>query len=189
MSIPFRYLLRLTILLSCTGPTESVEPPDSDKIQGIVISTHGGGRDWGYDTIVSTLEDIRSIGANWVATHPYGTIQADGSIRFRNFNQNDPPSQLVRPIREAHSQGMRIWIKPHLAYWRSPFEWRGEITFESREEWDRFWTDYRDWILSVVSACRDADGIVIGTELDKTLHHEKEWRNHGSETNLCLELD
>ena len=77
---------------------------------------------------------------------------------------------------EAHALGLKICIKPHLAYWRSGFSWRGDISFDTDEQWTRFWRDYRKWMLTIVVACADADAIVIGTELDRTLDHEQEWR-------------
>lgn len=166
--------LLLCVLLAALplGASDS----DKDRVRGITISTHGGGRDWGSDAIVPTLRDIRAVGANWVSTHPYARIDADGTVRFRPFDPDDPPAHLVRPIREAHAQGLSICIKPHLAYWGSPFSWRGEITFQTDEQWRRFWQDYRRWILALAHASRDADAFVVGTELDQTLHFEAEWR-------------
>ena len=151
---------------------------DDTPMRGITISTHGGGRDWASDEMVSTLRDIEILGANWVATHPYAGISQDGSVRVRRFEgaSDLAPAHWTRPIVEAHKQGLKICIKPHLAYWRSGFEWRGEIAFRSEEEWTRFWADYRAWILDVAEACKDADAFVVGTELDKTLNHEAEWR-------------
>jgi hypothetical protein len=63
-----------------------------------------------------------------------------------------------------------------LAYWRSTFQWRGEIEFYTEEHWAQFWSEYRHWILTLAEACKDADGFIIGTELDKTLQYEDEWR-------------
>ena len=71
---------------------------------------------------------------------------------------------------------MSICIKPHIAYWGSSFSWRGEIEFSREDAWDRFWRDYRAWITLLAEACREADGFVVGTELDRTLRFEDEWR-------------
>ena len=149
---------------------------DDAEVRGITISTHGIGRDWGSDAIVPTLEDIRAVGANWVAIHPYASIRADGTLRWSAIDPDDPPAHIVRPIREAHRLGLRIYIKPHIAYWRSPFSWRGEIAFDRAEDWQRFWRDYREWIALLATVCREADGFVVGTELDRMLTFEEEWR-------------
>ncbi len=121
------------------------------------------------------MVDLQSLGADWVAIHPYARIEADGSVRFRSIDPANPPAHVVRPIRLAHELGLKILIKPHLAYWGS-FEWRGEIGFDDEAAWERFWTGYLDWIVAVARITRDADGFVVGTELAKTLHHEKRWR-------------
>ena len=67
-------------------------------------------------------------------------------------------------------------IKPHLAYWGSPFGWRGEIEFDSDEEWQRFFGTYESWITHVAQLCRNADAFVVGTELDRTVQQERRWR-------------
>jgi Glycoside Hydrolase Family 113 len=82
----------------------------------------------------------------------------------------------VRPIREAHALGMKVFIKPHLAYWGSPFKWRGEITFDQDVAWNRFFTSYTKWILAIAKACQNADGFCVGTELDRTIAKERKWR-------------
>lgn len=142
-----------------------------------MLSTHGNGRDWGGDAAASTLDDLKALGAGWVSIHPYASIAADGSVRFREIDVEDPPAYIARPIREAHARGLKILIKPHLAYWGSPFGWRGEIEFEDAGQWSRFWASYSEWIVSLARVAHDADGFVVGTELDRTLDHEREWRS------------
>ena len=159
---------------------------DDLAVRGIIISTHGGGQDWGQDEIVPTLRDIKQLGANWVAIHPYAGISADGSVSLRRYDSSEAPIYWTRPIQEAHALGLKISITPHLAYWRSGFEWAGDIEFHTDEEWSRFWTGYRTWILTLAAACKDADAFVIGTELDKTLHFEKEWRALIAEVRLVF---
>ena len=167
--------LILTLTLS-SATLANDTTADKAEVRGITISTHGGGRDWGSDAIVPTLEAIRDLGANWVSIHPYASIDADGSLRWSEIDRDNPPAHIVRPILEAHRLGLSICIKPHIAYWRSPFSWRGEITFQNDEEWQRFWRDYRQWISQLAAVCREADGFVVGTELDLTLAFEEEWR-------------
>ncbi|MBT3604191.1 MAG: hypothetical protein HOE48_04165 [Candidatus Latescibacteria bacterium] len=154
----------------------SIPAFDNTDVRGIIISTHGGGQDWGRDEMVPTMRDIKQLGANWVVIHPYAGISKDGTVSVRRFNESEAPIHWTRPIKEAHALGLKISITPHLAYWRSGFEWAGDIEFQTEKEWTHFWSTYRHWILTLATACKDADALVIGTELDKTLHHEKEWR-------------
>jgi hypothetical protein len=146
------------------------------SIRGITISTYRGGQEWASDEMVGTFEDVARLGANWVALHPYARIEDDGRIGFRPIDRENPPEFLVRPIREAHAAGLKILIKPHLAYWGSGFSWRGEITFDEPEQWQRFFAGYREWIRAVAEVTREADLFAVGTELDQTLGFEGEWR-------------
>ncbi len=147
-------------------------------IKGITISTHRAGRELGdSEVLVPTLESIRETGANWVAIHPYARIRSDGMVTYRWRDGDQTPAHWTEPIRIAHEQGMKICIKPHLAHWRSGFSWRGDIAFEKPEEWKRFWEGYTEWITTMAEACKEADLFVVGTELDRTVHYEVEWRN------------
>ena len=151
----------------------SAETPD---IRGITLSTHRAGRELGDPELLRpTFEAILETGANWVAVHPYARIRKDGTVSFRQY-ESGPPTYWTEPIRVAHEKGLKICIKPHLAHWRSGFTWRGEIEFETEEEWRRFWDGYAAWITALAEACRDADLFVVGTELDRTTSHEEEWR-------------
>ena len=145
------------------------------KVRGVTVSTHRGGDEWASDAIVPTFAAIEALGANWVAIHPYGRISADGSIRFPSPSKENEVL-IQRPIREAHRLGLKILIKPHLAYWRSPFSWRGEIEFDSEEAWARFWRDYEAWIVALAAAATEADALTVGTELDRTVVQEQRWR-------------
>lgn len=149
----------------------------AQKVRGIVLSTHTSGSDWATGDIESTLRDIRAIGAGWVAIHPYARIRGDGSVQFRALNKAQLPPHIERPLRVARELGLKIVLKPHLAYWGSPFAWRGDIEFQSDEDWERFWSTYAAWILNMAAACPDVDGFIVGTELDRTLAFEDRWRD------------
>src|SRR5262245_49977111 len=165
---PARVLL-LALAVAWAHTSSGASEGEHGKVHGIVISTHTDGREWGGDLIGPTIDDIRDVGAGWVATHPYAPVRADGSIPFAGIDPAEPPAYLVRPIREAHERGVKILITPHLAYWGSPFSWRGEIGFTTDEQWERFFEDYRRFIVAVARATREADGFVVGSELDLTL--------------------
>ncbi len=146
-----------------------------EQVRGITLSTHRGNREWSSDALAPTFERIRGVGANWVAIHPYASVSDDGTVR-RWEEEAGVPTWLSKPIAQAHRLGLRILIKPHLAYWRSRFAWRGEIEFESDEQWQRFWAGYEAWIVDLARLSRSADAFVVGTELDRTLHQEARWR-------------
>ena len=154
-------------------PTQARFPA---SVQGVTISTHGSGRDWArVGPMMETMRELKRLGVEWIAIHPYAGVSGDGTLRFE-IDPAKPPAHVVRPIHAAHELGLKILIKPHLAYWGSPFKWRGDIEFDSDEEWRRFWTGYERWIVLLAEVSREADGFVVGTELDRTLAHQSEWR-------------
>jgi hypothetical protein len=172
-------------LLSAPSDDSGAEPDGHQLVRGVTVSTPGRGRDWGSDDMVETLRQIRAVGGNWVTIHPYAGVSdgagrrglEEGLVRpWESIDPDQPPKHLVRPIREAHELGLKVLIKPHLAYWGTRFSWRGEIDFDSEEAYSRFFESYERWLLQLVLACPDADAFAVGTELDKTLGHEGEWR-------------
>ena len=150
---------------------------DDTDVRGITISTHGIGRDWGTAAIVPTLEDIRAVGANWVAIHPYASIRADGSLRWAAIDPNDPR----RPISCAPSARPTAWdcastSSPTSPIGAHPSLGGAKLPLTRAEDWQRFWRGYREWIALLATVCREADGFVVGTELDRMLTFEEEWR-------------
>ncbi|MCO4744078.1 MAG: hypothetical protein KC912_04770 [Proteobacteria bacterium] len=142
----------------------------------MTISCPTWGIEWASDDMAATLDDLQGLGVNWIAIHPYAGIRADGTVRFKDIDPENPPEWLARPIREAHARDMKVLIKPHLAYWGSPFSWRGDITFEDEAAWKRFFEGYTRWTRQIAAATSTADAFSVGTELDKTLTRETEWR-------------
>ncbi len=149
---------------------------DHSEVRGMTISCATWGWEWGTDEMVATMAELADMGVNWITIHPYAQIMGNGRVSDRFWREDPRPEWLSRPIREAHRLGLKIFIKPHLAYWGSPFHWRGEIAFTTEEEWARFFESYEEWILYVVRACEGADGFAVGTELDRTVRFEDEWR-------------
>jgi len=153
-------------------------PARAQSVRGMTISTPTAGQEWGSDAMVATMEKLAGLGVNWVAIHPYGGIRGDGTVgRSRIDGLYRDPRWLTRAIEEAHRLGIRILIKPHLAYWGTGFSWRGEIGFSDPAEWNRFFATYEEWITRVAALSVQADAFAVGTELDLTVGHEDEWRH------------
>lgn len=168
--------LGLALALWCAPeavPAPAVAPA---PIRGMTISCPTWGWEWGSDEMVATMEQLAAMGVGWVAIHPYARIGDEGAVTFRGLDPDNPPEWLTRPIAEAHRLGLKIMIKPHLAYWGGRFDWRGAIAFSEPEQLDRFFADYTAWIEVVAAVTADADLFVVGTELDGLAEHEQRWR-------------
>ncbi|MBL1216850.1 MAG: hypothetical protein D8M59_05080 [Planctomycetes bacterium] len=168
-------------------PLSAADTPSSHDphafVKGMTISCQSWGWEWGTDDMVQSMEDLRALGVNWIAIHPYASIRDDGTVSWRygrrgqEVPEGEVPTWLQRPIDEAHDLGMKIMIKPHLAYWGSGFSWRGDIRFETQEQWERFFETYGTWVAQLAGICKSADAFVVGTELDATLAgHDAQWR-------------
>lgn len=75
-------------------------------------------------------------------------------------------------IRFSRQVGMRAWLKPHVE--TREFSWRGAIFYQTREEWDEWWANYRKAVLSL--ARLKPDVFVVGTELVRMSSQEEVWR-------------
>lgn len=146
-------------------------------LKGITISCQGYGKVWGTDAFAQELDHLKQLGVNAVAIHPYARIHADGSVRWRTEQNGSMPQYVTRPVAEANQRQVRMMVKPHLAYWGSPFSWRGEITFNNQTELDRFFADYERWMVAMAKSVQAADILVIGTELKLLEKYEAKWRH------------
>jgi len=172
--------LALLLALTLLAPAQdSRAPKDAHRsVRGVTISCQTWGREWGSSEMPGALDRTKAVGGNWVAIHPYARISRDGSLRYRALDPKNPPAWITRPIAWAHERGLKILIKPHLAYWGSGFSWRGEIRFEDATARARFHSDYRAWIAALAKVCQGTDAFCVGTELEGTTGAETEWRGH-----------
>ncbi|MBK7642100.1 MAG: hypothetical protein IPJ19_03475 [Planctomycetes bacterium] len=151
-------------------------PTDPQRVHGMTISCQTWGWEWGSDGFGGELDALAKLGVNWVAIHPYARIGADGSIESRALEGEEAPGWITRPIAEAHARGMSILVIPHVAYWGSPWSWRGAIQFDKPQDRERFFRTYGDFLEKVAHAAHEADGFSIGNELDRLIEFDGDWR-------------
>ena len=166
----FISIISFCLLINNTPVTKT------EAVKGMTISCQTWGWEWGSDEIVEAMFELKQMWVNWIAIHPYARIHSDGTVDGFRSRGEESYVWLTRPIQEAHRLGMKICIKPHLAYWGTKFKWRGDIEFDNEQQWDNFFNSYEKWMASLAAICKDADAFVIGTELDKTIGYEDQWR-------------
>ncbi len=144
-------------------------------LKGVTVSCQTGGREWQTPEMAQTLDELRSLGANAIAIHPYARIKEDGHVTFRVVDDN---RHISVPLEWARERGLNVMLIPHIAYWRTKFTWRGEINFERAEEWDTFFADYETWIVEMAKLAQAHGAAVFCVGLEFT-HAEKfpdRWR-------------
>ncbi|MGI8820699.1 MAG: glycoside hydrolase family 113 [Chthoniobacterales bacterium] len=143
-------------------------------LKGVTVSCQTWGGEWQTPEMAQTLDELQSLGANSFAIHPYARIMNDGAVRFRTIDEN---RHIVVPLDWARERGMSAMVVPHLAYWGSKFSWRGEIRFETEEEWNRFFTSYETWIVEMaqIAEAHHAPLFCVGLEYTHAQKFTDRW--------------
>ena len=152
----------------------ATEPQPDTFMRGVIVSCPGYGRVWGSPTMTKTVRQLKTLGVSWVQIHPYAGVRRDGTIRWSRAAST---GYLPRAAEIAKEESVGLFWKPHLAYWGS-FDWRGAITFNTDEEWKRFFDGYEAFIVDQArfAQAHNVPLFSIGLEYHQTLSHEKEWR-------------
>ena len=134
-----------------------------------------GPGEWDGPHMPGTLDELRALGVNWVSLPPYASVFPDGRV--------DPSvgtdASVTVPVAWAKARGMKVFLKPHLGYWRSRvFSWRGDVAFEDPAALDRFFAGYTRWIVHQASLAESSgvDLFCVGLEYAQLERHEARWR-------------
>jgi hypothetical protein len=165
-------LLFLGIVLVHPAAAEESSPP---FIKGMTVSCQTSGWEWATPEMARTLDELKSLGVNSIAIHPYAQIENDGHVRFR---ADDNFRHISVPLDWARERDLSVMLIPHIAYWGTKFLWRGEINFQTAEEWDRFFDDYQTWIVQMarVAEAHGARTFCIGLEFTYAQKFDARWR-------------
>lgn len=163
------------LMVLCGGARMRAEEAKPSFIKGMTVSCQTWGREWATPEMARTLDELRSLGVNSFAIHPYAKIENDGHVRFREFDAN---RYITVPLDWARDRGMSVMLIPHIAYWGSKFSWRGEINFDTATEWDRFFSNYESWIVQMAQIAEE-HGVAtfcVGLEFTYAQKFDDRWR-------------
>jgi hypothetical protein len=148
---------------------------ESDFIKGVTISAHDYGEQWATPQMAQAIDELKALGANAIAIHPYAQVHGDGHL---GFERGPAPEYVTRPLDWARERGLRVMLIPHIAYWGSPFLWRGEIDFPNANGWNRFFIDYKTWIVGLarVAQERGVELFCVGLEYGPSQKYVRRWR-------------
>ncbi len=166
------FLVVTAIIAACGKPPVARSEP---FYRGMTISCQTGGEEWAMPQMASTLDEVKKMGVNAIEIHPYARIQNDGSLVW---DHAEDPDYVARPLDWARERGMRVLLVPHIAYWGTKFQWRGEIQFADQAGWDRFFGDYQAWIVHMAKIAEKHHAAIfcIGLEYGPTQKFDARWR-------------
>jgi hypothetical protein len=165
-----RLAAALSLLLAHSGWAESLP-----QLRGMTVSAQTYGHEWATPEMASALDDLKAIGVNAVAIHPYAFIDNDGGLKW---DTNPDPDYIAKPLAWARERGMTVMLVPHIAYWGTRFLWRGEIDFRTEAGWEHFFTHYEAWTLhmAAIAEKNGAEIFSVGLEYGPSQKFDARWR-------------
>jgi hypothetical protein len=165
-------LFQLALLAGCVVISErpASRPPlaPSWRGQALGVACKDHLQSWrrrDFDALVT-------LGANALSFTPFASMPDPGAPEVRRSHIQEHQREVLRKAREA---GLFVLLKPHLWIDQS---WHGAVEMRAAEDWPAFFAAYRAFLLDWAEVAREeaVAALCIGTELDRTLGHEDEWR-------------
>ncbi len=112
------------------------------------------------------LAKAKELGASAVAVIPFlwqPNAASPDLVRGKDMNDDE----LRAAIREAHTLGLAVLVKPHV--W-VPQSWAGAIAMHSQADWQQWFANYQREITHIAQIAEEekAEAFAIGTELSQT---------------------
>ncbi len=77
--------------------------PDPHRVvHGMTVSCQTWGWEWGSDAMPRTMDELRAMGVNWIAIHPYGRVHS--AVQAREH------PEFIDAI--SHDDGIDVTVKP-----------------------------------------------------------------------------
>lgn len=146
--------------------------PEQRAIRGVTVGPIENqlhpGRGYGSPACARTMQDVRSLGGNWVSITPFGRV-ADLHPTGIAMSFEAPFAKnrvdVATAIRQAHAAGLRVMLVPHL--WVENGQWRGLINPGADAAWQRWARAYDGFVTAWarVAADNQVDLLAVGIEL------------------------
>ncbi len=122
-----------------------------------------------------SLENLRKTGTEYVSLITTWYQQDEHSLQIMPDKDATPSDDaIIHAIQKIHSLGMKVMLKPHVDLYNG--RWRGEIYFDSNEEWQAWFKSYKNFICHYAKLAEEngVEIFCVGCELVKTVQRE-EW--------------
>lgn len=172
-----RSFLFLPALFAAAIPSFAQQATAPPFYKGVTVSCQTWGIEWQMPEMEAALDELKSLGVNSIAIHPYAQIREDGHV-VSGRRSGTSTTHITTPLSWARERGMSAMLIPHIAYWGTKFSWRGEINFVTPEEWDRFFSEYETWIVQMAKLAESehAEIFCVGLEFSYPQKYEERWR-------------
>ncbi len=174
-------LLMASTFLSAIQASPAQTPSSTTTIfqKGMSYATYANMTRDAFSTAQSneSLRRMNLAGAEWVAINVVWFQEKYTSTRIYGDPTKTPTNESVaKAVEAAHNQGMKIMLKPmiDLSNETDPDPWRGRI--QPSPLWFQNYVNFINFFAEFAEE-HGVEMLCIGTELNRTVTKEPEWRN------------
>lgn len=168
----------LLLILASAG-RDSSDAVASTKQKGMSYAAWWSGL-YSHPDSDKSLKNLAATGADWISLIVTCYQDNVGSTKIAPNISTPTDEDLIHVIRQAHSLGLKVMLKPHVDLWNDPSHWRGQIgnVFRTEAEWTAWFASYRNFInhYADLGQTHGADQFSAGCELSGTAHRAADWR-------------
>lgn len=183
-SLTMAVCLVAALLVTACAPARLAVPPPavppSAFERGILYPSFQAGEYASAESDATLAQVVQPLGVNWVAVVVTCYQERVSAIPIDCHSSGSATDDdLTHAIAVLHTHGIKVMLAPHIDPRDYPAHWRGDINFGNNA------TAWRDWFASytafithyaTLAQATGADAFVVGTELQGTSTHVREWR-------------
>jgi len=126
-----------------------------------------------------SLASMSDTGVNCVQIVPTWYQKTyDSTIMTKKANRSPTDKSIIHAIRQAHSTGMAVMLKPHIDLIANDGNYRADIGFSSEEDWEKWCKNYINFITQYAKMAQreNVEYFCVGTELSYASTRTAMWK-------------
>lgn len=161
--------LALAALLLLPAPALAARVPHQ---RGMTVAEWGKSA-YAPERLRVGLRRLRALGIDTIALDVAWSQPGPAATTMAPSARTVPTARLVRTIRAAHRQGLRVLLRPYLM--PADGSWRGDMRPASIPEWFAHYTRFERRYARLARR-EKVEGFVVGTEMVTMSGYEAQWR-------------